>query len=263
MHKDFINLKKETLPLYFQYYYLVMHMLLFVGQEKWKNKLNLRQTDNENNDLPIQTQTYIWEQDYFLHLEYTLIRAHGAKEAPHFLPLYVSDRLRLVDLMWQLYFMDQELFRNPRKGTVIVPQCSFASLTTTTKEAHEKFGIMVNNPKLPIDEVMSFDPKGFVHAKRKSKGLSRFSHQFLYTNDVLRNLTSDGTVTSRKKEWTTISSIEEIIIKINTFYVSPYDVIQNPFERDFTKLKDYQSGDFKEKVKEVVERAQPLLEQQP
>lgn len=77
----------------------------------------------------------------------------------------------------------------------------------------------------------------------------------MYTDDVLRNLKSDEVVISRKKELTSIMEIEENIMKMNVFYVSPYYVIADPFERDFTKLKDYQSGDFKVKVKEAANKA--------
>lgn len=159
--------------------------------------------------------------------------------------------------------MDNELFRTPRKGFVVVPQCAFAHFKATAKEAYEKFGIMVNNLRLPVDEVRSFDPEGFVNGMRRKKGLSGFSNQFLYTDDVLRNLTSDGAVTSRKKEWAAICDIEEVIIQRNAFYVSPYDEIENPLEKAMKKLSDYQSGEFKVKVKEAAERAQALLGQQP
>lgn len=59
MHTDLISLKQGNVPLVFPHYSLLMHMLLLVGQEKWKKKLKLRKKDDENNDLPVQMWTHI------------------------------------------------------------------------------------------------------------------------------------------------------------------------------------------------------------
>lgn len=63
MHEDFLNLKKEVLPLSFPHYSLLMHMLLWEGDYEWKRKLNLRIMDSENEAIPVQMWTYIWDQD--------------------------------------------------------------------------------------------------------------------------------------------------------------------------------------------------------
>jgi hypothetical protein len=53
--------------------------------------------------------------------------------------------------------MDKEHFKIPRKGTIIVPQCSFSFFVAIAKEAYERFGIMLNSPRMHVDFVRSFD----------------------------------------------------------------------------------------------------------
>lgn len=314
-HEDFLNLKKEVLPLYFPHYSLLMHMLLWEGDYEWKRKLNLRIMDSENDAIPVQMWTYIWDQDcsnsyyilfvglvrhdilkslgvaprfkisleirslmcqkdilgsaathnwadWFFYSKYTLIRVYGAKVAPHCLPLYVSDKLDFIELMWKIDVMDYEMFRKDRKGFVVYPQCSFSYFKVIALEGYEKMGIMVNNLRMPIDEVRVFDPEIFVAGRRRKKNLGIIHHDFFYKDDVLRNLTSDEVVMVRKKECTTMTNLEENIMKKNAFYITPHNEIANPLERAFTMIRDYQSGEFKVKLKEAVNRAQVLLEKQ-
>lgn len=89
---------------------------------------------------------------------------------PHCLPLYVSDRLDFMDLTWKIDVMDYELFRKVKKGTAIHPQCNFSYFKIAAPEGYEKLEIMVNNIRMPIDEIRVFDPKGIM-AKKKTKGL--------------------------------------------------------------------------------------------
>lgn len=93
-----------------------------------------------------------------------------------------------MNLQWQIDFMDFEMFIKPKKGTLVSPQCTFSYFKVDTHEGYEKFRIMVNNLRLPIDEVRLFDPKRFVTAKRSEKILSGIYHELLYTNDVFRKL---------------------------------------------------------------------------
>lgn len=154
------------------------------------------------------------------------------------------------------------MFRKEGKGSVLYPQCSFAYFKVTALEGYENLGIMVNNFRMLIDEVRVFDPKIFVVGRRRQKNLGILHHEFFYKDDVLRNLTSDEVFMVRKKEWTAMTNLEEKIMKKNAFYISRYNEIANPLERAFTMIRDYLSGEFKVKVKDVVNRAQVLLEQQ-
>lgn len=68
------------------------------------------------------------------------------------------------------------MFKNPRKGTMVNPRCTFAYFKVTTPEGYVKFGIMVNNIRFHINEVRVFEPENFVYRKRKDKKLSVIRH---------------------------------------------------------------------------------------
>lgn len=126
-----------------------------------------------------------------------------------------------MELIWKIDVMDNEMFRKPKKGTMVNPQCDFSYFTVTTPKGYEMFGMMVNNLRIPIDEIRVFDPKGFVIGGRRQKSLGIIRHELLYKDDVLRNLVSGEAVMTRKKEWKTIMNIVGSIIKRNVFYISP------------------------------------------
>lgn len=189
-------------------------------------------------DEPNSKETHNWV-DWFLHSEYTFMRVYGAKVAPHCLHLYVSKRLDFMELMWKIDFMDYAIFKKPRKGIVVHPQCDFSYFKVTTPEGYQRLGIMVSNLRMPINEIRNFDPKGFVERRRRQKNLGVICHEFLCKDDVLRNLTSNEAFMTRKKDWIAIMNIEDKIMKKNSFYVSPYNEIANPLERAFTMLRDY------------------------
>lgn len=107
---------------------------------------------------------------------------------------------------------------------MITPQCSFGYFIATAKEGYDKFGIMLCNLKMPIYEARKYDPEGFVMPKKRRKDLSRFSHCFLYIDDIITFFSIVAIVTSRK-EWMAICDIEEDIMKRNSLCVSPYDEI--------------------------------------
>lgn len=69
MHKGLNELKDGKAPLSFPHSSLLMHMILWIGYEKWKKFMKLRKKDDDGNDLPIQMWKFIWDQN-FSHSNY-------------------------------------------------------------------------------------------------------------------------------------------------------------------------------------------------